>query len=88
MGEEVVGPGVFEAAGVGGRDYFTYRAWQHAATTSSKTYGTAFLVQPSKSSIVSGFLRLAGRWVPIMNIVGLARSNWKCWVGEYKYLTQ
>ena len=88
MGEEVVGPGVFEAAGIGGRDYFTYKAWQYAATTSSKTYGTAFLVQPLKSSVVRGFLSWAGRSVPIMNIIGLAKSNYTCLVGEYNYLTK
>jgi hypothetical protein len=88
MANDIVGGLNFgEIAGVGGAGYYSYKAWKHAATTPSKTFGTPSLIYPMKSSVVRGYLRWGGKAVAAGIVADYTFSTLKCLYDEYKYFS-
>jgi hypothetical protein len=89
MANDIVGGLNFgEIAGVGGAGYYSYKAWKHAATTPSKTFGTPSLIYPMKSSVVRGYLRTAGRAASVGILIDLNISIYDCLIQEYRYFSK
>lgn len=81
----MAGPSILDVVGPGAAGYYTYAAWNHAATTPSKVFGTSALMYPARSSIYRGLMTNAGRAGTWGALGALDVNMIKCVFDEWDY---